>query len=64
MDASELEEVSRVFQASLLQIKWRVKPSSKSRLQTVMRPCIMVDYAGKMPELGNHLCAFLSHCKQ
>ncbi|KAL6528008.1 hypothetical protein OROHE_014958 [Orobanche hederae] len=39
MDASELEEVSRVFQASLLQIKWRVKPSSKSRLQTDLVSC-------------------------
>ncbi|KAH6816052.1 hypothetical protein C2S53_011808 [Perilla frutescens var. hirtella] len=71
MDASELEEVLRVFEKSLSQIKWRLKPSSKSRLQTDilalssrMRPCIMVDYGGKMPELGNHLCAFIKHCKQ
>ncbi|XP_057781567.1 uncharacterized protein LOC130999893 isoform X1 [Salvia miltiorrhiza] len=71
MDAAELEEVLRVFDESLSQIKWRLKPSSKSRLQTDilalcsrMRPCIMVDYGGKMPELGNHLCAFLEHCKK
>ncbi|KAK6146309.1 hypothetical protein DH2020_020178 [Rehmannia glutinosa] len=71
MDAAELEEVLRVFEASLSHIKWRLKPSSKRRLQTDilalcsrMRPCIMVDYGGKMPELGDHLCAFLSHCKK
>ncbi|GFP95810.1 hypothetical protein PHJA_001725200 [Phtheirospermum japonicum] len=92
MDSSGVEEALRVFEASLSQIKWRLKPSSKSRLQTVtafyrcvlvalcwdvelfyvfssvkcrlMRPCIMVDYGGKMPELGDRLCAFLSHCKK
>ncbi|KAL3641686.1 hypothetical protein CASFOL_012501 [Castilleja foliolosa] len=71
MDASEVEQVLRVFESSLSQIKWRLKPSSKSRLQTDilalcsrMRPCIMVDYGGKMPELGDRLCAFLSHCKK
>ncbi|KAK4424974.1 hypothetical protein Salat_1691000 [Sesamum alatum] len=71
MDATELEEALRVFEAALSQIKWRLKPSSKRRLQTdilalcsTMRPCIMVDYGGKMPELGDHLCAFLNHCKK
>ncbi|KAG6395509.1 hypothetical protein SASPL_146154 [Salvia splendens] len=71
MDAAKLEEVLRVFDKSLSQIKWRLKPSSKSRLQTDilalcsrMRPCIMVDYGGKIPELGNNLCAFLEHCKK
>ncbi|PIN11895.1 hypothetical protein CDL12_15497 [Handroanthus impetiginosus] len=71
MDAAELEEALRVFESALSQIKWRLKPSSRSRLQTDilalcsrMRPCIMVDYGGKMPELGDHLCAFLSHCKK
>lgn len=33
-------------------------------LYSRMRPCIMVDYGGKMPELGNNLCAFLEHCKK
>ncbi|EYU37374.1 hypothetical protein ABFS82_07G087700 [Erythranthe guttata] len=67
----ELEETLMVFEASLSHIKWRLKPSSKSRLQTdilalcsSMRPCIMVDYGGKMPELGHRLCAFLTHCKK
>lgn len=71
MDAAELEDVLRVFEESLSQIKWRLKPSSKFRLQTDilalssrMRPCIMVDYGGMMPELGNHLCDFLRHCKK
>ncbi|KAG8369501.1 hypothetical protein BUALT_Bualt14G0020200 [Buddleja alternifolia] len=68
----ELEERLRsVFETSLSQIKWRLKLSSKRRLQTDilalctrMRPVIMVDYGGKMPELGDHLCAFLRHCKK
>ncbi|XP_011091654.1 uncharacterized protein LOC105172021 isoform X4 [Sesamum indicum] len=71
MDATEVEEALRVFEAALSQIKWRLKPASKRRLQTdilalcsTMRPCIMVDYGGKMPELGDHLCAFLNHCKK
>lgn len=34
MDAEQLEEALRVFESSLSQIKWRLKPSSKSRLQT------------------------------
>ncbi|KAL0349335.1 UNVERIFIED_CONTAM: hypothetical protein Sangu_1161300 [Sesamum angustifolium] len=71
MDATEVEEALRVFEAALSQITWRLKPASKRRLQTdvlalcsTMRPCIMVDYGGKMPELGDHLCAFLNHCKK
>ncbi|KAL0377145.1 UNVERIFIED_CONTAM: hypothetical protein Scaly_0832100 [Sesamum calycinum] len=71
MDATEVEEALRVFEAALSQIKWRLKPASKRRLQTdilalcsTMRPCIMVDYGGKMPELSDHLCAFLNHCKK
>lgn len=24
----------------------------------------MVDYGGKMPELGDQLCAFLKHCRK
>ncbi|KAL3829216.1 hypothetical protein ACJIZ3_018018 [Penstemon smallii] len=71
MDGSELEETLRVFEASLSEIKWRLKLSSKRRLQTDilalctgMRPVIMVDYGGKMPELGDRLCAFLEYCKK
>ncbi|KAL8479556.1 hypothetical protein ACS0TY_026454 [Phlomoides rotata] len=71
MDAAELEELLTVFEKSLSQIKWRLKASSKSRLQTDilalcsrMRPCIMVDYGGKMPELGDRLCEFLKNCKK
>ncbi|XP_051133413.1 uncharacterized protein LOC127253044 [Andrographis paniculata] len=66
-----LEGTVRVIEASLSQIKWRLKHSSKSRLQVDilallagMRPCIMVDYGGMMPELGDHLCAFLNHCRK
>ena len=28
-------------------------------LLTGLRPVVMVDYGGKMPELGEHLCALL-----
>ncbi|XP_049380384.1 uncharacterized protein LOC125845034 isoform X2 [Solanum stenotomum] len=33
-------------------------------LCTEMRPVVMVDYGGKMPELQERLCAFLKHCKE
>ncbi|XVE81059.1 hypothetical protein DITRI_Ditri15bG0032700 [Diplodiscus trichospermus] len=29
-----------------------------------MRPVVMIDYGGKMPELQEHLCAFLEHCQK
>ncbi|KAJ8445272.1 hypothetical protein Cgig2_024478 [Carnegiea gigantea] len=60
------EEALKVLDSSLSQIKWRLKPSSKRRLQidvlalcSAMRPVIMVDYGGKMPELQDQLCALL-----
>lgn len=33
-------------------------------LCTKMRPVVMVDYGGKMPELKQHLCAFLKYCQK
>lgn len=71
MEVGVLEEILRVFESSISQIKWRLKPPSKRRLETDIlalctetRPVIMVDYGGKMPELQERLCAFLKHCKK
>ncbi|XP_016547700.1 uncharacterized protein LOC107847752 isoform X3 [Capsicum annuum] len=75
MEVVELEMVLRTFESALSQIKWRLKISSKRRLETEfwtdilalcteMRPVVMVDYGGKMPELQEQLCAFLKHCKE
>lgn len=71
MEAAEAEEALKVLDASLSHIKWRLKSSSKRRLQidllalcTGMRPVVMIDYGGKMPELQEHLCAFLEHCQK
>ncbi|XP_059310497.1 uncharacterized protein LOC132061849 isoform X3 [Lycium ferocissimum] len=71
MEVAELEMVLKAFESALSQIKWRLKLESKRRLQTdilalctEMRPVVMVDYGGKMPELQERLCAFLKHCKE
>lgn len=71
MEVAELETVLKTFESALSQIKWRLKLSSKRRLETdilalctEMRPVVMVDYGGKMPELQERLCAFLKHCKE
>ncbi|OAY51931.1 hypothetical protein MANES_04G043800v8 [Manihot esculenta] len=71
MEVTEVEEVLRVLDSSLSNIKWRLKSPAKRRLQldvlalcTEMRPVIMVDYGGKMPELQEHLCALLKLCQQ
>ncbi|KAI4324317.1 hypothetical protein L6164_023868 [Bauhinia variegata] len=66
MGVAELDEALKLLNSSLAHIKWRLKSSSKRRLEldilalcTRMRPVIMVDYGGKMPELQEHLCALL-----
>ncbi|GMI92958.1 hypothetical protein like AT3G59490 [Hibiscus trionum] len=71
MEAAEVEEALKVLDASLTHIKWRLKSSSKRRLQidvlavcTEMRPVVMIDYGGKMPELQENLCAFLEHSQK
>lgn len=33
-------------------------------LITEMRPVIMIDYGGKMPELQERLCSFLKQCQK
>ncbi|KAK1379313.1 putative Calmodulin [Heracleum sosnowskyi] len=64
-----MEVVVQVVAASLSSMKWRLRPSSKRRLQTDilalcsrMRGVIMLDYGGKMPELKDQLCALIRLC--
>ncbi|XP_061993027.1 uncharacterized protein LOC133710904 isoform X3 [Rosa rugosa] len=68
---AELEEAINVLDSSLSLIKWRLKYSSRRRLEidilalcTGMRPVIMVDYGGKMPELQERLCNLLKLCRK
>ncbi|KAL8260118.1 hypothetical protein R6Q59_028071 [Mikania micrantha] len=62
----DVSEALRVLNSSLSRINWRLKPSSKRRFETDilalcmgLRPVIMIDYGGKMPELRDRLCAFV-----
>ncbi|XP_071938631.1 uncharacterized protein [Coffea arabica] len=71
MEVAKLPEILSVFESSLSQIKWKLRPSSKRRLETdvlalitEMRPVVMVDYGGKMPELQEQLCSFLDSCQK
>ncbi|GAB2212401.1 hypothetical protein Droror1_Dr00020363 [Drosera rotundifolia] len=66
MERTQLEKALMMLQSAISQTKWRLKPSSRHRFQidvlalcTGMRPVVMVDYGGKMPEIQQHLCAFL-----
>lgn len=66
-----METALAVLNSSLSVIKWRLKPYAKRRLHidvlglcTGMRPVVMVDYGGKMPELQGHLCGFLAHAQK
>ncbi|KAJ6370470.1 hypothetical protein OIU76_028700 [Salix suchowensis] len=66
-----MEEAIKVLDSALSHNKWRLKFPAKNRLQidivallTEMRPVIMVDYGGKLPELQDHLCALVKFCQQ
>ncbi|XP_009138912.1 uncharacterized protein LOC103862945 [Brassica rapa] len=66
MEAPSSEEILQCMNSSLSQIKWRLKPSSKRRLDidvlalcTGMRPVVMIDYGGKLPELQTRLLSLL-----
>uniref|UniRef100_A0A803Q2W7 Uncharacterized protein n=1 Tax=Cannabis sativa TaxID=3483 RepID=A0A803Q2W7_CANSA len=70
-EVSQLDEALKLLDSSLSLIKWRLKPSARTRLHmdvlalcTGMRPVIMVDYGGKMPELQERLCALLKLCQK
>ncbi|KAK9068782.1 hypothetical protein SSX86_012898 [Deinandra increscens subsp. villosa] len=71
MEAVDASEVLRVLDSSLSRTNWRLRAASKLRLQTDilalctgMRPVIMIDYGGKMPELRERLCAFLKFSQE
>ncbi|KAJ1424468.1 hypothetical protein SESBI_11662 [Sesbania bispinosa] len=61
MEVSELDEGMKVLDSCLALINWRLKPSSKHilALSTRMRPVVMVDYGGIMPQLQQHLSSLL-----
>ncbi|KAF6152180.1 hypothetical protein GIB67_019402 [Kingdonia uniflora] len=66
MEIAELEEALKVVNSCVSKIKWRLRPAAKRRLETDilalctgLRPLIMVDYGGKMPELQEQLCDVL-----
>ncbi|KAM4105977.1 hypothetical protein ACJW30_04G028700 [Castanea mollissima] len=66
MEVAELDEALKVLGSSLSLIKWRLKSQSRRRLEidilalcTGMRPVVMIDYGGKMPELQERLCALI-----
>ncbi|CAN7013460.1 unnamed protein product, partial [Brassica oleracea var. botrytis] len=66
MEVPSSEEILQRMSSSLSQIKWRLKASSKQRLDidvlalcTGMRPVVMIDYGGKLPELQTRLLSLL-----
>ncbi|CAJ2661017.1 unnamed protein product [Trifolium pratense] len=71
MEAIELDEAMKVLDSSLSQINWRLKSSSKRRLQldiialiTRMRPVVMIDYGGILPQLQHQLSSLLQHVQK
>ncbi|WVZ65559.1 hypothetical protein U9M48_014900 [Paspalum notatum var. saurae] len=69
--AGAYEEMLRVVEACASRIQWRLRPSSKRRLLndilflcTGLRPVILVDYGGTMPQLQENLCSLLHHAQQ
>ncbi|CAN0891324.1 Multiprotein-bridging factor 1b [Linum grandiflorum] len=65
------EEAVQVLNSSVSQLKWRLRSPARRRLEidvlallTEMRPVIMVDYGGKMPELQERLCALIELCQK
>lgn len=69
MEKVEMDEVLTVLDSCISRIKWRLRPSAKRRLQTDilalctgLRPVVMVDYGGKLPELQDQLCSLIHLC--
>ncbi|KAM0913808.1 hypothetical protein ACQ4PT_011916 [Festuca glaucescens] len=61
----------RVVEACAARIRWRLRPQSKRRLLndilvlcTGLRPVILMDYGGTMPQLQDNLCSLLHHARQ
>uniref|UniRef100_A0ACD5YG08 Uncharacterized protein n=1 Tax=Avena sativa TaxID=4498 RepID=A0ACD5YG08_AVESA len=70
-EAGAYEEMLRVVEASAARIRWRLRPQSKRRLLndilflcTGLRPVILMDYGGTMPQLQDNLCSLLHHARQ
>ncbi|AES67775.1 hypothetical protein MtrunA17_Chr2g0329471 [Medicago truncatula] len=66
MEAIELDEAMKTIDSCLSQMNWSLKSSSKRRLQldiialiTRMRPVVMIDYGGIMPQLQHQLSSLL-----
>lgn len=69
--AGAYEEMLRVVEACAARIRWRLHPRSKRHLLndilflcTGLRPVILVDYGGTMPQLQENLCSLLHHARQ
>ncbi|KAF0914075.1 hypothetical protein E2562_026486 [Oryza meyeriana var. granulata] len=69
--AEAYEEMLRVVEACAARIRWRLRPHSKRRLLndilflcTGLRPVVLMDYGGTMPELQENLCSLLHHAWQ
>ncbi|CAN6218355.1 unnamed protein product [Urochloa humidicola] len=61
----------RVVEACAVRIRWRLRPGSKRRLLndilflcTGLRPVVLMDYGGTMPQLQENLCSLLHHARQ
>lgn len=70
-EAGAYEEMLRVVEACAARIRWRLRPQSKRRLLndimflcTGLRPVILMDYGGTMPQLQDNLCSLLHHARQ
>ncbi|KAM3276738.1 hypothetical protein ACQJBY_044869 [Aegilops geniculata] len=70
-EAGVYEEMLRVVEACAARIRWRLRPQSKRRLLndimflcTGLRPVILMDYGGTMPQLQDNLCSLLHHARQ
>lgn len=66
MEAIELDEAMKTIDSCLSQMNWSLKSSSKRRLQldiialiTRMRPVVMIDYGGIIPQLQHQLSSLL-----
>ncbi|TKW34116.1 hypothetical protein SEVIR_2G283300v4 [Setaria viridis] len=69
--AGAYEEMLRVVEACAMRIRWRLRPGSKRRLLndilflcTGLRPVVLMDYGGTMPQLQENLCSLLHHARQ
>ncbi|KAG9443599.1 hypothetical protein H6P81_014939 [Aristolochia fimbriata] len=71
MEMEHLDEALKMVTANISRIKWRLRPAARRRLEldilalcTGLRPVVMVDYGGKLPELQQNLCSLLHLCYQ